>query len=308
MAVEKKPRCFANLPDISHPCGGDYFSNDMAWMKSDIMINVLTKLNNKLKHTDHQILLFLDNAPCHPASMKGMFSNIKIEFLPKNTTSHTQPLDAGIIKTWKVHYRRKLLRYIASEIDGQKSLSEIIKSVHLLTAIRWMVSAWEEVKPAVITRCFKHVGMYPDEAEAIEIDDPFAGQEELQMETLLSKISTSGHDLDMSNFDDDVDTCEPPIDTSSTTWRENLHSEIVEEIAEESDDDEASNDFDLPLKTPEVSSVKGALNLVTKLAEFSDWQGNEELRKAIAGIKDILVDSQLHSLKQSSIKNFFMKS
>ena len=47
------------------------------------------------------------------------------------------------------------------------------------------MSAWEKVKPEVITSCFKRVGMYPDEA-----DDPFAGEEELQMETLLSKIST----------------------------------------------------------------------------------------------------------------------
>ncbi|XP_068704078.1 uncharacterized protein [Montipora foliosa] len=236
--------------------------------------------------------------------MKGMFSNIKIDFLPKNTTSRTQPLDTGIIKTWKEHYRRKLLRYIASEIDGEKSASEIIKSVYLLMAIRWMVSAWEEVKPEVITRCFKHVGMYPDEAEAIEIDDPFAGEEELEMETLLSKISTSGQDLDMSSFNDDVDAYEPPIDTSSPNWR----GEEEEEIPEESDDDEASDDFDLPLKTPEVSYVKGALGLVNTLAEFSDWQGNEDLCKAVARFKDVLVDSQLHSLKQSSITNFFIKS
>ena len=48
-------------------------------------------------------------------------------------------------------------------------------------------------------------------------------------------------------------------------------TEIIEEIAEESDDDdEASNDFDLPLRTPEVTSVKGALKIVHKLAEFSD--------------------------------------
>ena len=273
-------------------------------MKSDIMINVLSKLNNKLKSTDQQILSFLDNAPCQPPSRKGMFLNIKIEFLPKNTTSRTQPLDAGIIKTWKVHYQRNLLRYIASEIDGQKSASEIIKSVHLLMAIRWMLSAWEEEQPEVITRCFKHVGMYPDEAEAIDIDDPFADEEELEMET----ISTSGQDLDMSSFDDDVDAYEPPIDTSSPNWRENLRSEIVEEIAEESDDDEASDDFDLPLKTPEVNSVKGTLSLVNKLAGFSDWQGNEELCKAVARVKDILVDSQLHSFKQSSIKSFFIKS
>ena len=67
------------------------------------------------------------------------------------------------------------------------------------------MSAWEEVKPEVITRCFKHVEVYPDEAEAIEIYDPFAG-EELEMEILLFKISTSGQDLDMSSFDDNVGT------------------------------------------------------------------------------------------------------
>jgi len=41
------------------------------------------------------------------------------------------------------------------------------------------VECWEEVNPEVIARCF------------IEIHDPFAGEEELEMETLLSKISTS---------------------------------------------------------------------------------------------------------------------
>ena len=38
-----------------------------------------------------------------------------------------------------------------------------------------MVSAWEEVKLEVITRYFKHAGMYPN--EAVEIDDPFVVKE-----------------------------------------------------------------------------------------------------------------------------------
>lgn len=31
--------------------------------------------------------------------------------------------------------------------------------------------------------------------------------------------------------------------------------------------------FDLPLKTPEINSLKVAFNFTNKLAEFSDWQG-----------------------------------
>jgi hypothetical protein len=73
------------------------------------------------------IVLFLDNAPCHPSDLKDKFSNINIVFLPKNTTSKTQPLDAGIIKVWKVKTRRKLLRYVCSKV-GQETASEIVKS------------------------------------------------------------------------------------------------------------------------------------------------------------------------------------
>ena len=175
----KKPRCFAKLKNISSPCGAQYFSNDKTWMRSNIMINVLTKLNNHMKRDDRHILLFIDNAPCHPQSLKGMFSNIEVQFLPSNTTSRTQPLDVGI-KTWKVYYRRKLLRYIMSQKKEGKKASEIVKSANLLMDVRWMVSAWEEVRPQIIIKCFRHVGMYPDEQErmnADEDDDSFAGEE-----------------------------------------------------------------------------------------------------------------------------------
>ena len=309
----KKPRCFAKLPDVSRPCGAQYFHNAKSWMKSEIMVNVLTKMNDKMRRDGRHILLFLDNAPCHPQFLKGMFSNIRIEFLPKNTTSRTQPLDAGIIKTWKVYYRRKLLRYVVSQIDdadGPKKASEIVKSVHLLMAIRWMVNAWEEVKPEVITKCFKHVGMYPDETESmLTEDDPFDGEELLELQDLLSKMSTPEQELDASSaFDDDVEAYEPSVDTSLPNWRETLRAEIVEDSedpTETGDPGDETDDFDQPLKTPEVKNVHEAILLTNKLTEFSEWKGNEELTNLFARAKDVLVDLQLKSMSQSSIKGYF---
>lgn len=84
-------------------------------------------------------------------------------------------------------YKRKLLRHVPSKIDGKKTASEIVKSVNLLMAIRWMVTAREEVPSEVISKCSKHVGMYPDEEMEME-DDPFAGEELLDIEELLSRI------------------------------------------------------------------------------------------------------------------------
>ena len=77
-------------------------------MNTDIMTKILTNLNRKLVRQGRKILL-IDNVTSHDVSLKDKFSNIHIVFLPKNTTSHLQPLDAGIIKNFKVHYCQLLL-------------------------------------------------------------------------------------------------------------------------------------------------------------------------------------------------------
>ena len=83
----------------------DYYSQKKAWMNGEIMESILTKLNHRLSSSSRSILLFMDNAGCHPEDLKTKFSNIKVCFLPANTTSKLQPLDLGIIQNFKVHYR-----------------------------------------------------------------------------------------------------------------------------------------------------------------------------------------------------------
>ena len=182
----------------------------------------------------------------------------------------------------------------------KKTASEIARSVNLLMAIRWMVSAWEEIPSEVISNCFKHVGMYPDQETEMG-DDPFAGEEFLEIEELLSRISP---DLDVSFVDVEVDAHEPPVDKTLPNWREKMRNDILAASEEtEASDEESIEEFE-ELKTPEVSSVKGALELSKKLLDFSDWQGNEKLSQAITRVKDALTDLQLKSLKQSSIRSY----
>ena len=90
---------------------------------------------NCLKRRERHLILFLDNAPCHPPLLMDMFSNIKVAVVPKNTTSRTQPLDVGMIKVRKVYYKRNLLQHIVSQVDREHSASQIVKSVNLLMAV-----------------------------------------------------------------------------------------------------------------------------------------------------------------------------
>ena len=111
------------------------YSQPKAWMTGDILDDILRKLNRRLSSSNRNILLLMDNAGCHPENLSGKYSNIKVCFLPPNTTSNLQPLDLGIIQNFKVHYRRYFLRYVLSKIDQCDSASHVVKSVNILVAI-----------------------------------------------------------------------------------------------------------------------------------------------------------------------------
>ena len=84
-------RCFRKLPNPSKPYGMRYFHSKKAWMTTEIMIQVLATLDRKLDAENRKVLLFIDNTPSHPETLQGNLKNIKLVFLPKNTTSQLQP-------------------------------------------------------------------------------------------------------------------------------------------------------------------------------------------------------------------------
>jgi ABC-type phosphate transport system auxiliary subunit len=54
--------------------------------------------NAKMKEKNRNVILFLDNATCHP---KVTLSNVKIAWFPANATSVLQPMVMGDIYTFK---------------------------------------------------------------------------------------------------------------------------------------------------------------------------------------------------------------
>ncbi|XP_057316743.1 tigger transposable element-derived protein 4-like [Hydractinia symbiolongicarpus] len=104
----KKPRCFNNIKHL--PC--QYTSQKKSWMDSEIFENWVRKLDQKFRVDGRKIVLIIDNCPAHPSISN--LTNIHLVFLPPNTTSVLQPMDQGVIRSLKAHYRRRVKSGISS--------------------------------------------------------------------------------------------------------------------------------------------------------------------------------------------------
>nr|KAG5700829.1 hypothetical protein BaRGS_024215 [Batillaria attramentaria] len=165
-------------------------------------------VNKRMKAQNRKVLMILDNCTAHPHVELG---NMELLFLPKNTMSHLQPLDAGIIQAVKLLYRKSLLRRVAYAIGECGSVSELSKDVDLFEAIVWLKSAWDLLKESTIRKCFAHCGISSNESSADGENDAEAnGDVAPEMEALLdgmtlSEFADMDHDLYTSHEDDHDD-------------------------------------------------------------------------------------------------------
>ena len=65
--------------------------------------------------------LLINNAPGHPGDQKGAHPNVKVIFLPPNTTSLIQPLNQEIILTFKTYYTHRTFCHILDVTQSSPS-------------------------------------------------------------------------------------------------------------------------------------------------------------------------------------------
>lgn len=136
---------------------------------------------------NRKVLLLMDNFSAHESAVRELggeaaLSNVEIEWLPPNTTSYWQPLDQGIIASFKLQYRKMWIAYMIRQFDKEK---DPLKTVTLLDVITWTVDAWNHyVKPLTIERCWWKSTVVmkprgPEEDDEWEIIDDGEDQEDL---------------------------------------------------------------------------------------------------------------------------------
>lgn len=95
-AATKKPALYRKTTCVGQSHYVEYHSSPSAWMTTEIFLKYIKHLNRSFVYARRKVAILVDNASVH--KLKEEFSNIKLIFLPANTTSKLQPLDAGILK------------------------------------------------------------------------------------------------------------------------------------------------------------------------------------------------------------------
>ncbi|KAL5523579.1 hypothetical protein ACEPAG_7752 [Sanghuangporus baumii] len=103
-------------------------------MTGSVFKILIDDLDAEMRSKNRHICLLIDNAPSHIFDPTTL-TNIEIKPLEPNMTSHIQPMDAGIIRTFKAHYRHLfLLGALERYDDGKENIYYIdqLEATHLV--------------------------------------------------------------------------------------------------------------------------------------------------------------------------------
>jgi hypothetical protein len=100
-----KPRCFKNVKKLPIK----YHAKSKAWMMTEIFCSFLHSLDAEMGAQNRQIILFVENCAAHPKDTPFL-RNVRVVQYLANCTNTLQPLDLGIIHSFKAYYRKRLVQ------------------------------------------------------------------------------------------------------------------------------------------------------------------------------------------------------
>lgn len=272
IAQHQNPRCMKGVDRAK--LGVRYLANKKAWMTSKLFTDWLKSFN--LSMCGRKVLLLVDNASCHVALD---MTNVRLHFLPPNTTPYLQPMDAGIIKNFKLHYRHEFVRWTLDQLEA----SSVQKKMDVLTAVCKVVDAWRAVTADTIRSCWLHTGIVDGAVAAAlrQESEPKRLFETSGLDNLIEKLQLNDPLLASEYI---------ACDDSLEEWQEG--DDIACEKCD-SDDDDGVNQ---PL------SHREAVAACAQLATYAFAHGIEgaDVRKVAQRARALL----LSSMRQASIRQF----
>jgi hypothetical protein len=246
-------------------------------------------------------------------------SNLKLVFLPANTTSVVQPLDQGIIACTKAHYRRQLVQWVIAEAEkpanAEKSLKELRPNFYQM--MRWLNTAWKEcVSPLTIRNCWHKAGILPEgwiagaSADTTATEDAADAFKQLDAALQGLQVCVRKHGALLPHNDAMLSANEfHELDGEREVFEELDDAAIVQMIQSDSavgvldsDEDEADDFVDVSTTKAQALQLAGDLHEFAlaqpQLFHASDVAALQNMRNALANSID-------NSKKQATLTDLF---
>jgi hypothetical protein len=95
---------------------------------------------------NRKIILIVENCAAHPKDTPFL-RNVRVIRYPANCTSALQPLDLGIIHSFKAYYRKRLVQ---ASICLMESRKEVKKKINVFEAMHYIMAAWQQITQQTI--------------------------------------------------------------------------------------------------------------------------------------------------------------
>ena len=144
-----KPRLFKGVRNLPW----HYRAQCKSWMTAKLFEEWVRQLDQKFSAANRKIALTIDNCTVHPDVEQ--LNSIELIFLPPNTTSHTQPMNQGIIRASKAKYRSLAVRKLIAALEKKNP----VPTISILSAMTMLKKVWNAVLNKTFTNCFKKAGI-----------------------------------------------------------------------------------------------------------------------------------------------------
>jgi hypothetical protein len=290
-----KPRCFSKARINISNLGVYWRSNKKAWMTGKIMEEWLRWFDNQM--SGRKVALLMDNFSAHEAALENMGSelnNTLVIWLPARSTSKYQPLDQGIIRTWKAYWKRQWILYMLSEFDRGR---DPIVTITVLQVIRWAIPAWTlDLGQETIRNCYKRALALEEVAEIRHqevLNEISVGLQKLQLSNIVREA------MDINQF---LNPIEEQVDDSLMAVDDIVLSQYSAENNDSSNEDEEEDQVE---ELPQITATEALESLYKlRLFEEQDPDGNRQLIQLLVRHERELLRKKLYRQQQGDIRSF----
>ena len=206
-------------------------------------------------------------------------------FLPKTSTSQLQPLDAGIIRNFKLKYRKLLLRFVVSGVNDSQTAFQIIEEVHIFRDISWLQTTWKSVTLEIIKNCSRKCG-FDVENNCEVIND----QIDAEFRELFDQLSSETDIDEYIGFGIEIVTSSPAIDLLMVDWRQETSNAATKEANQSEEEQEIATDEDENRKITAAETLKK----LDEVKNFIEVNGSDHLNMIF---NELIENSEQRKLK-----------